>query len=565
MHAPLSLAFTLSLLFAANGAGGQPESKPSSHAEHGKAERRITLTTLAEGAMLFDNLGTHHRPVTTKSKEAQAYFNQGLRLAYGFNHDEAARSFARGAQLDPSCAMCFWGAALVLGPNYNAPMFADRAGAAWDGVQRATALAKDASPVEQALIGALSKRYPGPEAVEPAAMKPFNEAYAAAMRQVAARFPDDADVQVLFAESLMDLNPWKLWSIDGDPAPGTDEIVRTLEAVLKRAPEHPGANHYYIHAVEPSPSPERALPSARRLAGLMPGAGHVVHMPAHIYQRVGMYAEASESNRRAVAADDAYMRKAKPWGYYPMYQAHNWGFLAFSASMEGRAGESLKAAREATRHLPLEMLEHMPGMDFFAAEPLLVMVRFGRYDALLSEPRPPTKYPVLTGLWLHAHGMALAARGRMEQARAEHGELVKLAAGVPEDMAADTSTARDVLGVAAKVLGAFIAEREKRPDALALWDEAVRAADRLPYAEPHVWFYPVRHFQGAALLDAKRWKDAEAVYREDLRRNPGNGWALFGLAQALKAQGRAADEQATRKQFQKAWARADTRLTRSAF
>lgn len=570
MRARLLLALTLPLLFVPGlEVGAQEASEPplpdaAAHGGHGTPPGGLSLKSLAKGAVLFDNLGTHAYPVTTASKEAQAFFNQGLRLAYGFNHDEAARSFARATELDPSCAMCFWGVALVLGPNYNVPMLPERAGVAWEGVQRAQALASRATPVEQALIGALGRRYAGPEPKPPPAMKPFNEAYAAAMRDVARRFPDDLDVQVLFAESLMDLNPWKLWTLEGKPAPGTEEIVARLESVLARAPQHPGANHYYIHAVEASAHPERALPSAERLPGLMPGAGHVVHMPAHIYQRVGRYAEASESNRRAIQADEAYLRQVEPLGYYPMYLAHNWGFLSFSAAMEGRGEESLKAARESARVLPPEMLAAMPGMDFFAAEPLLVMVRFGRYDALLAEPRPDAKYPVMTGLWLHAHGLALAARGRFDEARKDHAELVKLGATVPDELTAGNNAAKDVLNVAARVLDASIAERQGRPDALARWAVAVRAADRLAYSEPNDWFYPVRHYQGAALLDAKQWKAAEAVYREDLRRNPGNGWALFGLTRALEGQGQEAEAATTRKQFEAAWANADFRLTRTA-
>ncbi|WP_375746388.1 hypothetical protein NR800_17760 [Corallococcus interemptor] len=503
--------------------------------------------------------------MTTRSPEAQAFFDQGMRLTYAFNHDEAARSFARAAQLDPSCASCFWGVALVLGPNYNVPMLPDRAATAWTALQKAQALAPTATPTEQALIGALSQRYGGPEPRTPEEMKPFSQAYANAMRDVAKRFPEDNDVQVLFAESLMDLNPWKLWTLEGKPAPGTGEIVSRLESVLARAPDHPGANHYYIHAVEASEHPERALPSADRLPGLMPGAGHVVHMPAHIYQRVGRYADASESNRRAVQADNAYLRQVEPIGYYPMYLAHNWGFLSFSASMEGRAGESIRAARESANALPPEMLTEMPGMDFFASEPLLAMVRFGRYDALLKEPRPDPKYPVLTGLWLHAHGLALAAKGDFDSARAEHAELVKLAASVPDTMTAGNNSAKDVLDVAARVLDASIAERQGRADALTRWEDAVRAADQLAYSEPSDWFYPVRHFQGAALLDAEQYKAAEAVYREDLRRNPGNGWALFGLAMSLKGQGRTAEANAVQQRFKTAWAGSDFALTRTAF
>ncbi|RKH04794.1 hypothetical protein D7X74_35130 [Corallococcus sp. CA047B] len=562
MRASLIPALVLPLLLAPGPHAGALAAP--ARESHEMSTQGLSLTSLAKGAVLFDNLGTYSYKVTTASPEAQAFFNQGLRLAYAFNHDEAARSFARATQLDPSCAMCFWGVALVLGPNYNVPMLPDRAALAWEGVQRAQALAPKATPVERALIGALSQRYGGPEPRSPPQMQPFNMAYANAMREVAGRFPGDLDVQVLFAESLMNLNPWKLWTLDGKPEPGTGEIVSRLETVLARNPEHPGANHYYIHAVEASEHPERALPSARRLPGLMPGAGHVVHMPAHIYQRVGMYAAASESNRRAVQADEAYLRRVEPVGYYPMYLAHNWGFLAFSASMEGRSEESLRAARASARVLGPEMLEQMPGMDFFVAEPLLAMVRFGRYDALLAEPRPEAKYPVLTGLWLHSHGLALAAKGRFEEARANHAELEKLAAGVPDTLTAGNNSAKDVLDVAARVLGASIAERQGCADALSRWEDAVRAADQLAYSEPADWFYPVRHYQGAALLDAKQWKAAEAVYREDLRRNPGNGWALFGLSQSLEGQGREREAALARQGFEKAWARADIRLSRTA-
>ncbi|RKG78231.1 hypothetical protein D7W79_13410 [Corallococcus exercitus] len=569
MRARLLFILIPSLMASGAHAGARdtrpPEAGAAAHGAHGKPSALSSLTSLAQGAVLFDDLGTFQRKVTTRSPEAQAFFDQGLRLTYTFNHDEAARSFARAAQLDPSCAMCFWGVALVMGPNYNVPMLPDRAATTWDALRRAQALAATATPAEQALIGALSRRYGGPEPRTPEQMKPFSQAYANAMRDVAKRFPDDMDVQVLFAESLMNLNPWKLWTLEGKPEPGTEEIVSRLEAVLARAPNHPGANHYYIHAVEASEHPERALPSAERLPGLMPGAGHVVHMPAHIYQRVGRYADASESNRRAIDADHAYLRQVEPIGYYPMYLAHNWGFLSFSASMEGRREESIRAARESSKVLPPEMLAEMPGMDFFVSEPLLAMVRFGRFDALLAEPRPDAKYPVLTGMWLHAHGLALAAKGEFKQARAEHAELVKLAASIPDTLTAGNNPAKDVLDVAARVLDASIAERQGCADALSRWDDAVRAADELAYSEPSDWFYPVRHYQGAALLDAKQYKAAEAVYREDLRRNPGNGWALFGLAQSLKGQGRTEEASAAHQRFEKAWANADIALTRTAF
>ncbi|MFP2961068.1 hypothetical protein ACLEPN_25470 [Myxococcus sp. 1LA] len=551
MRAPLPLVLLLALALAGTSAA----------AEHSAP----TLDSLAEGALLLDGMGTHERQVTTASPQAQSFFNQGLRLAYGFNHDEAARSFARATQLDPTCAMCFWGAALVLGPNYNMPMLAENAPAAWDALQRARQLAPRATPVEQALITALAQRYPGPEALPPEKMAPFNEAYATAMADVAARFPDDLDVQTLHAEALMDRNPWKLWSLDGKPAPGTEEIVATLESVLARDPNHLGANHYYIHAVEASPQPQKAEAAADRLGALAPKAGHIVHMPAHIYQRVGRYADASKSNRKAAEADLAFVKQAKPRGHvYPMYTSHNFGFLAYSASMEGRKQETLEAARASAKHFPPAMLATMPGMDFFTAQPLFAMVRFGDWEGLLAEPRPDAKYPVQTGLWLHAHGMALVATGQLEQARAALVELKQLARTVPPTMAANLNTAQDVLGVAVRVLEARVAQAEGRPQALGLWQDAVDAADRLSYAEPADWFYPVRHYQGAALMEARRFQEAEAVYREDLRRNPKNGWGLFGLTKSLEAQGREAEAARARTAFETAWARADFPLTTTA-
>jgi tetratricopeptide (TPR) repeat protein len=523
------------------------------------------VATWARGAQLFVDLGPLHRAVTTKVPEAQAYFDQGLKLTYGFNHDEATRSFAKAAVLDPSCASCFWGVALTLGPNYNVPMLPDRARAAWVALEAARAQAAHATPVEQALVAALGKRYKGPEPLEPPAMQPFNEAYAAAMRQVAQQFPDDLDVQVLFAESLMDVNPWKLWDKEGKPGVGTDEIVSALETTLKKAPEHPGANHYYIHAIEASLHPERAEPSADRLAALMPGAGHVVHMPAHIYQRVGRYADASAANRKAVEADLAYLQKTRPPGYYPMYLGHNYGFLAYSAAMEGRMAETLASARGSAKAVPPEMLDMMPGMDFFASEPLLAMVRFARWDELLAEPKPPEKYLVMTALWLHGHGMALVAKGRLDEAQQDLAAIQSLGLKLPPDLTAGQNPAQNVLQVAARVLEARLAEGRKAAPAavIALWKAAVEREDALMYSEPADWFYPVRHYLGAVLLTAGRAKEAEAVYREDLRRNPHNGWSLFGVRQSLKAQGKRAEAQKAQQEFNAAWKNADITLTAS--
>lgn len=523
----------------------------------------LTLEAIAAGATLLPDLGDHHRTITTTSKEAQAYFDQGLRLIYGFNHDEAARSFAHAAQLDPSCASCYWGLALVLGPNYNVPMLPDRFPAAWAAVQNAKEHAATATPVEQALIGALATRYPGAEPKDPMAMQPFNQAYADAMTKVAKQFPADLDVQVLRAESLMDLDPWKLWTADGKPAPGTEDIIATLEGVLAKDKNHPGANHYYIHAVEAA-HPEKAIASADRLAALIPGAGHIVHMPAHIYQRVGRYADASAANRKAAATDLAYMPKAPAWGYYGMYLVHNYGFLSYSASMEGRSEESIESAKLSAKNFPPAMLDMMPGMDFMVSEPILADVRFGKWDDLLAMPRPEAKYPVLTALWLHGHGLASAATGKLADAEKDLAELRTMPPKLTPEMMTSTNSMTDIIAVATAILDAGIAQKKHDPAALELWAKAVAAEDKLAYDEPADWFYPVRHFQGAALIAAKKYKDAEAVYRADLVRNPANGWALFGLVQALEGQGNKKAAAPIKAQLAKAWAKADIKLTLTA-
>ncbi|MCX4247305.1 hypothetical protein OEB96_42215 [Paraliomyxa miuraensis] len=540
---------------------------PEGHAPAEHAHASWTLEQLAQGAVLLPGLERVQRRVTTRSSEAQAFFDQGLALTYGFNHDEAARSFARAAELDPQCAMCLWGVAYALGPNYNMPLLPERAEAAWDAITRAQGItaAGGASPVEQALVGALAKRFGGPEYLEPAAMQAYNEAYAAAMREVAAQYPDDLDVQALYAEAGMNVNPWKLWTLEGEPRPGTEEIVAALESVLDRAPDHVGANHYYIHAVEASKHPERAEAAADRLGRLLPGAGHVVHMPAHIYQRVGRYADASAANRRAIEADLRYLEAVTPLGYYPFYIGHNYGFLAYSASMQGRSAESIAASRQAAARVPTDIVCGMPGMDFFLAEPLLVLVRFGRWSELLAEPQPNPKYPVLSALWHHAHGMALASTGEYVRASAELGAIERIAAEVPAEVITGVNSGPVVLELSARILEARIVEVQDRAASIPLWERAVALEDRLEYNEPADWFYPVRHYLGAVLLEEGRAREAEIVYRADLERNRANGWALFGLWQALRAQKKTKEASAVEQRFREAWGDADFELTRSAF
>ena len=525
-----------------------------------------SLDDWARGAQLYDGLGRFHRKISTSSAEAQQYFDQGMRLMWAFNHDESSRSFARSAQLDSACAICLWGVALTVGPNYNMPMMAEpRAKVAYESLQRALQLLDKASPPEQALIEALKARYPRATALDASNLDPVLRAYAAEMRAVAERFPGDSDIQTMYAESMMNVNAWKLWSRDGVPAPGTPTILATLESVLARDPSHPGANHYYVHAVEASPNPEKALAAAGRLGGMMPAAGHLVHMPAHILQRVGRYEDAAEANRKASAADQVYLGHSQPLDYYPMYVAHNFQFLGYSAAMEGRKAETLQAMKQMRTVFPEEAMLAMPGLDWYGAEPLLAMVRFGMWDEILAEPRPSPALKALTGGYLFARVAALAAKNRPAEARQTLDELDKVQASLTADATAGLNSARDVLTLAANIARSRVEAAENdREGAIKTLTEAVGQEDQLNYDEPADWFFPVRHLLGAELLKAGRGAQAEAVYREDLRRNPENGWALFGLAQALRASGKSGDAVPVDARFAKAWKGADVSLTASA-
>lgn len=526
-----------------------------------------TVADWAAGARLFEGLGQFHRAVTTSVPLAQQYFDQGMRLLWAFNHDESTRSFAKAAALDPACAACYWGVALTVGPNYNLPAMADvRARVAWEALQRAEENAAHASAVEQALISALAARYPAPQPPAPADSDAILSAYATAMRNVAEHFPDDLDVQTLCAEGEMNVHAWKLWTADGRPVAGTLQIEARLESVLQRNPRHPGANHYYIHVMEAAADPGMAVASAERLRGMMPAAGHLEHMPAHILQRVGRYEEAAEANRRGVAADRVYFAATAAPDYYLMYLAHNYAFLAFSAAMEGRKAETLAAVHSVVEAVPLDMVLAMGDSGWSLAQQYAALVRFGLWDEMIALLAPDPRASGLTAGYLYGRGVALAARGRIDDAKGALDKLQKLSAAAPADAMAGLNTLRDVVSVAQPIVAARIAASEERREvAITLLEQAVAAEDALAYNEPSDWFFPARHLLGAQLLLAGRAARAEQVYREDLRRYPKNGWALYGLAAALKAQGRSHDAARVTHELDGVWQHADIRLPGSAF
>jgi tetratricopeptide (TPR) repeat protein len=514
-----------------------------------------------ELAPRLQDLGDHVFPVTTASEDAQRFINQGVNLAYGFNHAEAGRSFREAARLDPDCAMAYWGQALVLGPNINAPMDPADEARAHELAERAVALEGRSSERERALIDALAQRYSG-SADDRVAR---DRAYAEAMREVAARFPDDLDVATFYVESVMDLRPWGYWMPDGAPYEGTAEIVALTESVMARDPSHPGALHLYVHLMEPV-APEKAEAAADRLGGLMPGAGHIVHMPSHIYQRVGRYADAASANERAILADEDYITQCRAQGLYPMgYYPHNIHFLWFAASMEGRGAVAVDAARKVASKVDDGALAELPLLAGFRVVPYQALTRFGRWDEMLAEPAPPAENLFLTGMWHYGRGLARVARGELDAAAAELAEVERIAADPAlEYTLFSPNTAAAILAIAPAMLGGELAAaRGDYERAISRLDRAVRLEDGLVYTEPSEWDFPPRHSLGAVLLAAGRPGEAETVYWQDLRRHPDNGWALFGLAQALRAQGKTEQAEAVEARFEKAWARADVELTAS--
>ncbi len=527
-----------------------------------------TKSTVVEGqiAPRLQNLGDHKHPVTTSSPRTQLFFNQGLNLAFGFNHREAGRSFREAARLDPDCAMAYWGQALVLGPNINMPMPPEAESEAYALIQRALALKSKVSEREEAYIDALATRYSGAEKPDRNAL---DRAYAEAMRELSERYPDDLDAATLYAEAVMDLRPWNYWTRDMRPYPETVEILRVLESVLRHNPNHPAAIHYYIHTVELA-RPELAEAGADRLVQLAPGAGHLVHMPSHIYRRVGRYADASKSNELAVLADEDYIAQCRAQGIYPLaYYPHNIHFLWDSATMEGRSEVAVESARKVAGSIPADAWREIPLLHQFLVTPLQSLTRFGKWEEILQEPQPPADSPFWNGIWHYARGLAFTATNRLPKAAQELRALQAIANDESlEDLRVTFSAngATPILAIATEVLAGELAARQGEfEEAIAHLHRGVLLEDSLVYTEPPDWHIPVRQSLGAVLLEAGRPLEAETIYWQDLKRNPENGWALYGLMKSLEAQGNTDQAREIEKRFQKAWARADVRLTASRF
>jgi len=511
------------------------------------------------------DIGDVHRQVTTDSREAQMWFDRGLAWTFGFNHAEAIHCYEQAVAADPECAMAWWGISYASGPHIN-NMEMDEASSqrAHDALGKALALAPAAAPVERALIEALRVRYAWPP---PADRALYEKAYASEMRRVAARFPDDADVTALLAEALMDLKPWQLWDAEGNPAPETPEIVATIERGLERWPNHPGLCHFYIHAVEASPDPGKAKAAADRLRDLVPAVGHLVHMPAHIDVLLGDYEAAVEANRRGVAADRALVERRGPTGFYTLYRLHNYHFITYAAMFDGRSRVALDAAREAVDEISDEALAEMIDfLDGFVATPYHVLVRFGRWQEILAEPEPAPELYGTRALRHYARGVAYSALGDTRAARGELAAFRQVRPQVPPQRILFQNRLGDIVAIAGAMLEGEILYREGEfEDAFAILRGAVALDDGLSYDEPWGWMQPVRHALGALLVEQGRFEEARAIYEEDLRRHPENGWSLHGLAACRRALGDAAGAEEAEKRLARAWARADVEIAASCF
>ena len=524
-------------------------------------------TAEAPIAPKLEGLEDYHFPVTTLSSESQRFFDQGLRLTYAFNHSEALRAFKEAVRLDPNNAMAYWGWALVLGPNLNLPMVPEVLPQAYRAIRQAVALKEKVSSHERAYIEALAERYTDDPTVD---RRSFDQAYASAMAKLVARYPDDIDAATLYAASLMNLSPWDYWNLDGSPKGQTVKILETLQSVIDRNPRHPGALHYYIHTVE-AHHPERREGPADMLGELMPGAGHLVHMPSHIYMRIGRYTDSYAANRKAVASDESYITQCRSQGIYPLnYYPHNIHFMAWSAMFQGRPKAALEAARKIVEKVPPELSADKNTWalyETFLSQPMFVMVRFGMWDKMLAETKPDLESQFMTGIWHYGRALAYIHSNRLAMARKELRPLsdAQEAMGTVKHYVG-FATAETLLTIAEEIVRGELASAEGNTlEGLARLERAVRLEDSLRYNEPPDWYFPVRHFLGAMLLDAGRPNEAEVVYAADLRKNPENGYSLFGLKYALEKQGRHEDALAVDKRFDRAWADATHTLTSSRY
>lgn len=521
-------------------------------------ESQMKMPASERPAQLLAGLGNLQHAVKTGNPQAQRFFDQGLRLVYAFNHEEAVRSFRRAAELDPQMAMAYWGIAYALGPNINLDVDPERERAAYEAVQKALQLSANAPENERAYIEALAKRY----SIDPKAdLRRLAVDYKNAMGELVRRYPDDLDAATLYAESAMDLRPWQLWKSDGRPAEGTEEIIAVIESVLRRDPNHMGAIHYYIHAVEASPNPERALAYAPKLASLAPAAGHLVHMPAHIYMRTGDYEAAARSNQDAAQADRSFFKLTGRQGLYPvMYYSHNLHFLAIAYSMEGRFADAYRAAHDLEANVAPAARE-MPMLEGFLTTSTLMLARFRRWDEIMRLPQPDPKMLGVTAVWHFARGMAQASRGKGPEAYEELKLLRNAREALPQEAAFGLNSAKSVLNLADYVLAAKIAlAGGLNRKAIELLRKAVELEDAFAYDEPPAWFLPARESLGGALLLDKDFAEAERVFRADLLKNPRSGRSLFGLQESLKAQGKNYAAATVRAEFERAWRNADTQL-----
>ena len=519
----------------------------------------------APGTNLYDGFDGYAREVTTQSAEAQRWFDQGIQLLYGFNHDEAIRSFERAAEVDPNCAMAWWGAAYARGLHINNPAVGEEASrAAYRSAKRAVATLDDETPVERALVHAVAKRFAEPL---PEDRAPHEQAYAEAMEQAWHEFPGDADVGALYAESLMNLQPWDLWTGDGEPKGRVLEILGILDRTLAKHPQHPGANHFFIHAIEASPWPQRGTAAAERLVGMVPGSGHLVHMPSHIFMRTGRYAEAADANARAIASDEAYFAEAPEPDFYSLYFMHNVHFLAYAAMMEGRYETAIEAAGKIRELIPPEFLENYVTIaDGFMPTALHVQIRFGKWDDILAEAEPPAWRLISRAERHFARAVALAKLGRIDEAQAELEAFDAVAAEVTDEWYVGNNPAHEVLAVARAMAGGEVAYFAGDKDrAFELLRDAVGLEEGLTYDEPPGWMQPVRHALGALLLREDRAAEAERVYRADLLRHPENAWSLLGLKQSLEAQAKEEAVAELAPRVAAAWARADAEAPASCY